>query len=475
MCASVSSIIDWYCEEWKFGMQISWYVLSFRLIITWYPTKPRPAPEIVSNSLKNELGWQYDSSGKVAHIPALLKDRKIPANAKTERYPVREFESLIWVYPNLISDLKKAAANTSNGRLQESEVKIHGKNDAKVDVDRDDDGEDESKLGIPELLHLAPLQEYDGPNCFTVCVDLDIDHSLMCENLMDPSHIPFTHDGTIGRRNQATPLKMELEWTSTSLTGRMSRPEAKVERHMDTRFTFIPPCHIQLSTEFKPGWIFAQTMHCVPLTHGYMRLIYRQNRSFLTWIDKIPGMSSIYTRQSRKIVFQDYELLHGQQDRLDMGAKPWNAPIQVDTLPKYYRDWWKKAMYKDPYFKGYSNDLEDLSIHAFCNNPCFPDPASIVGTSAEGEEQPEESQSPVKSSKKSTTFKGQFKAWTKRQIHRYPTPFSAMYLVKNPPTVTDNPLHIPAILMWFDWGVKNLASLVAVGLGVAALVVAAKK
>ena len=30
------------------------------------------------------------------------------------------------------------------------------------------------------------------------------------ENLLDPAHIPFAHDGTIGRRDKAKPLSLEV-------------------------------------------------------------------------------------------------------------------------------------------------------------------------------------------------------------------------------------------------------------------------
>jgi hypothetical protein len=61
-------------------------------------------------------------------------------------------------------------------------------------------------------------------------------------------------------------------------------------------------------------------------------------------IDGIPLMQWYLRKMSMKVVFQDYELLHGQQARLSQLAKPWNSPIQVDGLPKAYRMWLRKAM-----------------------------------------------------------------------------------------------------------------------------------
>ncbi|KAJ3267647.1 hypothetical protein HK104_005729, partial [Borealophlyctis nickersoniae] len=41
-------------------------------------------------------GWRYTSEGAVCYIPALLPDRKIPANAYARRYPTVEKDGLIW-------------------------------------------------------------------------------------------------------------------------------------------------------------------------------------------------------------------------------------------------------------------------------------------------------------------------------------------------------------------------------------------
>jgi hypothetical protein len=99
-------------------------------------------------------------------------------------------------------------------------------------------------------------------------------------------------------------------------------------------------------------------MHCVPTRPGHMRLIYRQGKSFLKWIDSLPGINWYLTYFSDKIVMQDYELLHGQQLRLEQKAKPWNSPIAVDQLPKTYRLWLQKT---HGWFNGFIADIEDLT------------------------------------------------------------------------------------------------------------------
>jgi hypothetical protein len=43
-----------------------------------------------------------------------------------------------------------------------------------------------------------------------------------------------------------------------------------------------------------------------------------------------------------------HESYAGQQARLQQGAKAWHTPIQVDGLPKLYRQWLRKAMSTAP-------------------------------------------------------------------------------------------------------------------------------
>jgi phenylpropionate dioxygenase-like ring-hydroxylating dioxygenase large terminal subunit len=36
------------------------------------------------------------------------------------------------------------------------------------------------------------------------------DHGLFIENILDPSHLPFTHDGTLSKRSKADEMKVEM-------------------------------------------------------------------------------------------------------------------------------------------------------------------------------------------------------------------------------------------------------------------------
>lgn len=296
----------------------------------------RSAPLSIGRMTDGELeckyhGWRYNSEGKVTHIPALEKHKTIPKSASTKVYPCHEMDGLIWVYPQIDSSAKADPAE------------------------------------IPNLTPGGRENQGYWTEAYDIAVDLNIDHSLMVENLLDPAHLPFTHENTLAKRSDATPLHMDVSTAKNKIIGIKSFPEHRAKP--GTKFTFTVPCHISIYVNPKPGWEIELSMSCVPTRPGHMRLIFRQGRTFFKFMNKLPFYHQIMERRSMKIVMQDYELLHGQQTRLHQQAKPWVTPIQVDRLPFLYRSWYYSAMKAKPFFEGYnSTDIEDLDK---MNGQCF--------------------------------------------------------------------------------------------------------
>mmetsp|Transcript_161354 Transcript_161354/g.518065 ORF Transcript_161354/g.518065 Transcript_161354/m.518065 type:complete len:433 (+) Transcript_161354:157-1455(+) len=273
-------------------------------------------------------GWQLDgASGKVTHIPALLDGKEIPSNAQSRTYPVCEQDNVVYVWAGPEDSAPSDAA---------------GAGPPPRDVD--DEG--------------LPLLEKIGYVCQYICVDLPIDHSLMIENLLDPAHIPFAHEGTIGRRSQAKPLEMKIKKTPRGIRGEVK------EGYFNG---FEAPCTIVLHTPPKPGKMdMWQYVNCTPSAPGQMRMVYRSYRNWATFVQWIPPLRRMFDSFSAKIVFQDYNLLLGQQMRLREKGLAWNAAIQVDNLPVMYRNYWKRTFGKtdkdSPWWRGWdgSLDVEDL-------------------------------------------------------------------------------------------------------------------
>jgi phenylpropionate dioxygenase-like ring-hydroxylating dioxygenase large terminal subunit len=282
-------------------------------------------------------GWQFGADGKVQHIPALLPDKSIPPQARTKCYPVVETQSMIWVWPG------------------------------------------PEAMADPGLIPDLRLTEHEGlpiKASSEEAMDLDVDFTLMVENLLDPAHLPFTHDGTISRRGRQCPLSAEMEVDSETDAIKTTFTQfLKGKKPRLINAAFYPPCTVVLNnTVTEGGWKVLNRMHCIPTRPGHMRLLFVLKRNFLLFLDHLPPVQSHFHGFIHKTVFQDYELLHGQSIRLKQGANAWQNPIQVDLPPKKFRSWIMIALKESSmqvWFKGYSADIEDIVSSNSKNNPCF--------------------------------------------------------------------------------------------------------
>ena len=75
---------------------------------------------------------------------------------------------------------------------------------------------------MDDLPPLPLIPELDDPMCVyqDVFRDLPMDYSTLLENVMDVSHVPFTHHNSVGKRENATPVVLEL---TTKEVGRRSK------------------------------------------------------------------------------------------------------------------------------------------------------------------------------------------------------------------------------------------------------------
>ncbi|KAH0461195.1 hypothetical protein IEQ34_008770 [Dendrobium chrysotoxum] len=116
-------------------------------------------------------GWQFEGDGKCVKIPQLPEGAKIPRAACVRTYEVRDSQGVVWVW---MSD--KTPPNLSKLPWFEHYAK-------------------------PGFLDTSTIHE------------LPYDHSILLENLMDPAHVPISHDRTdwTAKREDAQPLVMKVK------------------------------------------------------------------------------------------------------------------------------------------------------------------------------------------------------------------------------------------------------------------------
>ncbi|KND00620.1 uncharacterized protein SPPG_03748 [Spizellomyces punctatus DAOM BR117] len=294
-------------------------------------------------------GWQFDSTGACSHIPSYPPAAKPPLAAHVRQYPTREVDGWIWVWPGASLDsLDKDGPSLymAYGREQE----------------------------------LVPWSGY---------VDLDIDHSLLVENFLDPAHLPFVHKTTISKRSNVTPIHISaIQFSPGSMKGRQVTPRrpdlTEVELEFRTPCTVAlkfkrPKQHeIQIDNDVSPPLPFDQTFYAIPTQKGKCRFIYFQRMPFLpsptcTFVKYFPPLRWLISwylhRFNQRVLYEDYALLKGLQRNLAKGAKALDSRtvVAADGLVVKYRAWWRRAFGRrgkrwNVWFAGYNPDIEDIVL-----------------------------------------------------------------------------------------------------------------
>ncbi|KAI8590012.1 hypothetical protein BDZ88DRAFT_451549 [Geranomyces variabilis] len=286
-------------------------------------------------------GWAFDTEGVCVRVPSLPADAKPPCAARVASYPAREANGWVWVWPG--------------------------------------DAEAAERAGEPQV-PMAWGRVDDVPP-WTGYVDLDIDHSLLVENFLDPAHLPFTHSTTISKASNATALHISpLTFTPTSVSGRQitpSRPDLP-----SVILTFHPPCAVLLKFRAPPDALplppssssssstpspssapppppkfapFDQTFIAVPTQKGHCRFVSFQRLPFLphphatlwAWLPPLRwALDAWLKRYNVRVLNEDYELLRGVQRNLAFGsaAVDGRTSVRADAIVAVYRRWWRRVV-----------------------------------------------------------------------------------------------------------------------------------
>jgi len=240
-------------------------------------------------------GWRFGPGGACLHIPTLREGAPIPAAAAASALVATEVDRLVWVFLG--------------------------------DPDRAD---------VQKIVQHPEVSDPDWQSV-DMSFDFDLDHDLLIENLLDPSHLPFTHHLTLSRRREAQPLDVSVEAIAGGFRG-MAR-KTRGSRAPAGTFTFLAPCTVRLDLSSERAG-FVQIHHCVPLdcdpTRPRVRLLSRMIRNRFT---RVPGLQALTRLGSRAILYQDLAMLSGQQRRLAAGANPWSCPVEADRIALEYRRW----------------------------------------------------------------------------------------------------------------------------------------
>lgn len=198
--------------------------------------------------------------------------------------------------------------------------------------------------------------------------ELPYDHSILLENLMDPAHVPISHDRTdfTAKREDAGPLFFKVtERTDRGFAGFWGKEkDQNLENYKPNFLRFQAPCVLQNNREFvdKNGEInyFSGLFLCRPSGQGKSMLIVRfgstRKPNGLSLFELIPEW--FFHQNASKVFEQDMGFLSSQNEILMKEKQPTKKLYinlrSSDTWVVEYRRWMDKVGHGMPYYFGHN-------------------------------------------------------------------------------------------------------------------------
>ncbi|MDZ8183565.1 MAG: Rieske 2Fe-2S domain-containing protein [Nostoc sp. ChiSLP02] len=261
-------------------------------------------------------GWQFGNSGQCLHIPQLPTDAKIPVNACVPSFKVVEVQDIIWMWAG------------------------------------------EAQTAVDELIPSLP--DWEKPECFKLDYlrDLPYDQTYFIENIIDPAHVPISHDGVMGSRKDAQALEIEvIESNIHGIKGRWRRTRTANSPWISLDF-IAPNLILYKFGNEQQGRVGGTALYSIPLGKDRCRILIRNYGNFFTqktklmppWVDHILMQNKILEGDLQLVVEQKAQI-----ERLGKSLKEVYLPLKTsDPLTIEYRKWLDKFGSGLPFYQGYS-------------------------------------------------------------------------------------------------------------------------
>jgi nitrite reductase/ring-hydroxylating ferredoxin subunit len=248
-------------------------------------------------------GWQFSTNGQCVKIPSNIKDN-IPNRAKVDAF--KAIDALGWIWLSLTP--KHTLQNDPMFR-QLSQMK----RDSAVDFD----------LGV------SPI--------------------LLVENVLDPAHVPFAHDGSLSKRSRVQDIDFDVfdnEIASGEVVG------VENQSKYTNRFDFLPGGGVLIRLYNKSDkatvkkYLFNMLHIIVPISAKESKVISFFDFDMLPKIIAKSSLLKLHNKiKSKKVIMEDYDILIEQSKRIEEGANAWNCVVPADKLGYRYRKWVTEGCY----------------------------------------------------------------------------------------------------------------------------------
>ncbi|MGB3201364.1 MAG: Rieske 2Fe-2S domain-containing protein [Nodosilinea sp.] len=253
-------------------------------------------------------GWAFAGDGTCTHIPQQRVDGQghRSARACAESLPTAIAQGLLFVYPG--------------------------------------QAENAPQVAVPIV---GPVEEEpDGWVVLNTFRDLPYDALTLLENVLDASHIPYTHHKTVGKRENAAPMVMDVV-ESGKQGFRGLWPEGPRKGSLGTQHTtFMAPGLMYHDLTSKQFGRTMTVVYATPIRKGECRLFARFPFKFSSKLPAtIIGLTPRwYSHIGNNAVLEDDQLfLHIQERELEKAnsayAQACYLPTQADRYVLAFRNW----------------------------------------------------------------------------------------------------------------------------------------
>jgi len=205
-------------------------------------------------------------------------------------------------------------------------------------------GKDADKVKVPiiDALERSP-EAWVLLNTFR---DLPYDASTLLENVLDSSHLPFTHHKSVGNRVNAAPVELELTQSGkTGFTGIWAEgPRKGTLGKQDT--VFLAPNMMWHDLTSKQFGVTMTVVYATPTRKGECRLFARFPFQFSAKLPEffIKNTPQWYSHIGQNAILEDDQIfLHHQERYLEAKegnfAKAYYLPTKADLFVTEYRKW----------------------------------------------------------------------------------------------------------------------------------------
>lgn len=187
--------------------------------------------------------WKFEGDGHCVNIPqskdaATAEKHQANPKACAIAYPIQEQQGLLWVWPE----------SGTTAQL-------------------------ESKLRDPRIIPELDDQSGRVKKLFWYVRDLPYGWDYFMENVADPAHVPVSHHGIMGKRENASYYDMYRVKETTAQAGvafGITPTPSTIEKAVHD---FQPPCLMHISSHFKDGGQFILALYASPTRPGWCRQI----------------------------------------------------------------------------------------------------------------------------------------------------------------------------------------------------------